>query len=129
MSTSHLAAHAHGLVPEVAIEQPVGSNLVDGVGTLDFGSLSPSSGTVEKTFTIRNTGAVDLSLGSITKDGANSSDFAITALSLTTLAPGTSTTFTVTFAPAPTGPRSTALHIATNDADENPFDIALAGSG
>ena len=88
MSTSHLAAHAHGLVPEVAIEQPVGSNLVDAVGTLDFGSLSPSSGTVEKTFTIRNTGAVDLSLGSITKDGANSSDFAITAPSLTTLAPG-----------------------------------------
>ena len=35
----------------------------------------------------------------------------------------------VTFAPGAVGSRSAAIHIASNDADENPFDIALTGYG
>ncbi|MEI6607484.1 MAG: cadherin-like beta sandwich domain-containing protein, partial [Verrucomicrobiota bacterium] len=39
------------------------------------------------------------------------------------------TSFTVTFAPAALGTRSAAIHIASNDANENPFDISLTGNG
>ncbi len=43
------------------------------------------------------------------------------------VAPGESTTFTVTFSASAPGLRSAALQVASNDADENPFDIALRG--
>ena len=52
------------------------------------------------------------------------------ARSPVTLAPNASTTFTVTFALGAVGShRSANLHIASNDPDENPFDIALTGTG
>ena len=41
--------------------------------------------------------------------------------------PNGTTTFTLRFAPATAGAKTAALHIASNDADENPFDIALTG--
>ena len=37
--------------------------------------------------------------------------------------------FTVRFTPGGTSLRSAVLHLASNDADENPFDIALTGTG
>src|SRR5204862_73933 len=40
-----------------------------------------------------------------------------------------STSFTVTFTPTAAGARAAAIHIASNDADENPFDISLTGTG
>lgn len=45
------------------------------------------------------------------------------------LAPGASTTFKVTFKPTAAGTRKAAIHIESNDADENPFDIKLGGEG
>jgi hypothetical protein len=42
---------------------------------------------------------------------------------------GDSTTFEVTFAPTTAGAKTAILHIASNDADENPFDINLSGIG
>ena len=64
----------------------------------------------------------------ISKDGTNAGDFAIGPLGVATLAAGASATFTVTFSPAAAGLRAAALHIASTDADENPFDInILAG--
>jgi hypothetical protein len=45
------------------------------------------------------------------------------------VAPGGSTTFTVRFGPSAAGSRNAALHIASNDADEHPFDISLTGIG
>jgi len=41
------------------------------------------------------------------------------------LAPGASTTFSVTFTPAAAGIRNAAIHIVSNDADETPFDINM----
>jgi hypothetical protein len=53
----------------------------------------------------------------------------MTAAPTAPIVPGGSTTFTVKFTPAALGVRTAALHIASNDADENPFDIALTGTG
>jgi hypothetical protein len=51
------------------------------------------------------------------------------ALGATTLPPSGSTTFTVTCSPGAIGPRNAALRIASNDSDENPFDITLSAVG
>ena len=37
------------------------------------------------------------------------------------------TSFTVRFAPTRTGTNTATLHLASNDEDENPFDIQLSG--
>src|SRR4029079_3210999 len=65
----------------------------------------------------------------VTTNGINASDFNVGSLGATTLAPGASTSFTVTFTPAAPGSRTAAIHISSSDDDENPFDIALTGTG
>ncbi len=56
-------------------------------------------------------------------------DFTVNASgTLAVIAAGTSTTFTVTFAPATEGSRNGTLQIPNDDADEAPFDISLTGT-
>jgi hypothetical protein len=43
--------------------------------------------------------------------------------------PNGNTAFTVRFAPTSAGLKTSAIHIASNDLDENPFDITLTGNG
>lgn len=117
---------SYPLTPEIAIEQPVSTNLVDGSASIDFGSLATGAST-SLTFTLRSTGTIPLLNLSMTKDGTNSSDFTFTAIP-SVLEDNTSTTFTVTFTPSAAGARSAAIHIASNDANESPFDIALTGT-
>lgn len=122
-----VADNASRPAPEIEVEQPAGTALTDDASTITFNS--PSKGTpVVLTFTIRNTGSADLTGLAITKDGANGAEFSVGAPGVASLAPGGSTTFAVTFTPFVTGERLAAIHIASNDADENPFDIALSGA-
>jgi uncharacterized delta-60 repeat protein len=118
-----------GVAPEIAVEQPAGTNLTDGSASVAFGNVVAGGSSAVFTFTIKNPGSADLTGLAVTKDGGNPADFLVGTLGATTLAAGASTTFTVTFAPSALGPRSAAIHIASNDADENPFDINLTGSG
>jgi hypothetical protein len=115
-------------LPEIAAEQPAGSGLVDGSSSRDFGVVPPG-GNAMLVFTVRNTGTAVLNGLSVAKDGANSSDFTIGSLGATTLAPGASTTFAVTFAPGAAGARNAAIHVASDDPDENPFDVPVTGTG
>jgi len=118
----------YDLIPDIALEQPVGTGLVDGAGSRDFGSIALGENAA-LTFTVRNTGIGTLFGLSLSKDGANSGDFTLGSLGITTLTPGTGTTFTVTFAPGAVGARSAAIHIVSNDPDENPFNVSLTGTG
>jgi hypothetical protein len=114
-------------------------SIVDGDNTpfasdfTDFGSTTVTSGTVVRTFTIQNTGTSALSLtGSspyITISGTNAADFSITAIPSNSIATSGSTTFQVTFDPSAIGTRSATISIANNDADENPYDFAIQGTG
>ena len=115
-------------VPEIAVEQPAGTGLIDGGSTVDFGSVAVDADN-SHTFTIRNLGAADLTGLGITVDGVNATEFTITATPTAPVVPGGSTTFTIKFTPIAHGARTAALHIASNDADENPFDITLTGMG
>ena len=115
--------------PEIAVEQPVNTGLADGSSTIDCGSANVGSSSTPLTFTVRNVGTANLTGLALSKDGAHSADFSLGTLGATTLTPGASTTFTVTFSPGSPGIRTAALHIASNDSDENPFDISLTGTG
>jgi hypothetical protein len=43
--------------------------------------------------------------------------------------PAAATTFELTFTPSATATRTATIHITSNDADENPFNITLTGTG
>lgn len=118
-----------GAVPEIAVEQPVGTNLTDGTASISCGSSTLGNPTSVVTVTIKNPGTADLTGLAITKDGTHAADFAVSSLTATSLAPAASLTFTVTFTPSAAGSRLAAIHLASNDADENPFDLNLTGTG
>lgn len=118
-----------GSKQEIAVEQPAGSVLVDNTAKKSFGTVVVGQTGAHRTFTIKNPGTANLSRLNITVNGLDPADFSITPLAVTTLAPGNSTTFKVTFKPSSIGFRSAAIHIRSNDANENPFDIKLTGSG
>ena len=116
-----------------------GNSITDGSSSptttndTDFGSVSAASGTVSHTFTISNTGYVDLNLGGSPKvaiSGTNSGDFTVTAQPATpvTALTGT-TTFTVEFNPSAGGTRSATVSITNDDSDENPYDFSIQGTG
>jgi hypothetical protein len=115
-------------LPEIGLVKQDLTALADGA-TLAFGSVNLGPSTSNQTITIRNTGDGALTGLALTLAGTNASDFITSALSSTSIAPGGSLTFTVTFKPSATGNRSASLRIANNDADENPYDLALTGTG
>jgi hypothetical protein len=113
--------------PEIGVTQS-GIAISDGGGK-NFGPATASRPAL-LTFVIRNTGNSDLTGLGITVDGPDAAQFSVTSLPTAPVSgPAGSTTFSVAFTPAGVGPRSAALHISSNDADENPYDIALTGSG
>lgn len=116
------------VVPGIVVQQPAGTNLVNGVGTENFGSETVGVGT-NLTFVITNIGTANLTGLGITIDGANAAMFTVTAAPTSPVIPGGFTTFTVGFTPSSTGAKTAALHIADNDLNNNPFNIALAGTG
>lgn len=120
--------------PEANI-QGNGISIVDGDGTpstadwTNFGGVEISVGTAPRTFTIYNTGSGTLTLGTITIGGTHASNFTITSSPAASVAPGGSTTFTITFNPSATGTRSATFSIVTNDSDENPYNFSIQGTG
>jgi uncharacterized delta-60 repeat protein len=113
--------------PNIAVEQPLLTNIPD-AGSQDFGNVQVTSRT-SITFTIKNPGSANLTGLTITKDGPDNGMFTVTASPTAPVVPTGSTTFTVQFAPTSIGLKTTAIHIASNDLDENPFDITLTGTG
>ncbi|MBT6554475.1 MAG: choice-of-anchor D domain-containing protein [Candidatus Marinimicrobia bacterium] len=100
----------------------------------DFGSLSAVSGSVIHTFTIDNAGgSANLTLNGsplVEISGTNAADFTLTtAPALTTLTTAQTTTFQITFDPIDNGLRSAVLSISNNDANENPYDFDIQGTG
>jgi hypothetical protein len=109
--------------PEIEVEYPAGTTLTAGASTTNFGTV-PAYASSSLTFTVRNAGTEMLGLA-LTLTGANASEFTLGAPGSASLNAGNSTTFTVSCTPNASGTRTAVLHIHSNDADENPFDINL----
>ena len=114
--------------PEIALELASGNTLTDGVSSVTFGSSSLGASGVSQGFFIRSTGSAGLGGLSLSLAGSHPGDFTVSSIPAT-LAAGSNTSFTVTFNPLAAGARSAILRVASNDADENPFDITLTGTG
>ncbi|MFO1484682.1 MAG: choice-of-anchor D domain-containing protein [Verrucomicrobiaceae bacterium] len=121
--------------PEIEVEAQ-GVALVDGSGPgINFGAQSYGN-SVPVWVTVRNVGHSDLTDLEAWVDGPDGIDYwtIFTSPPLGSTDPGNTTGFYIFFQPfgnanpAPTT-HNAVLHIASNDADENTFDIALTGTG
>ena len=116
--------------PEIEVDYPIGTPLVDGAFTLGFGGVLIGSPNGAGVFTVRNTGDGELSGIGVVVDGPDAASFVVdTELLSNSLPPGGSGSFVVSMLDTggASGSRSASLHITSNDTDENPFDIALEG--
>lgn len=116
-------------VPEIHVLDAAGGSLASGVASKACGSVQLGGVSSALAITIKNTGTVALTELGVTVDGTHSGEFAVSALGTTSLAPDASVTLNVTFTPGAAGNRTARLRIASDDANENPFDIALTGTG
>ena len=97
----------------------------------EFGN-SPVLVSVDHTFTIQNTGTLDLDLTDaspyVTVTGA---DFQLITPYPTTpvTSGGGTTTFTVRFTPSSAGLKTGTVSIANSDSDENPYNFDIQGTG
>jgi alpha-tubulin suppressor-like RCC1 family protein len=114
--------------PEIAVRESFSPHLTDGVDTISFGASVLAGTATERTFIVQNLGTGDLTGLGITFDGPDASSFSVTTSPALQVPPGGSTTFTVRFLPLSGGAKSAALRLASNDTDENPFDISLTGT-
>jgi hypothetical protein len=111
---------------DIAVEQPFNNNLTDG-GTKSFGNVAVGANS-SLNFIIKNTGNANLTGLTISLDGADAGMFTVTANPTAPVSgPNGTTAFTVRFAPTSVGLKTAAIHIASNDPDESPFDITLTG--
>lgn len=111
------------VAPEIAVLDGT-TDIADNSGAVSLGTVQVGAN-ASKVFTVRNTGAANLTLGAITLPNG----FTLSQpLGSTTLAPGASTTFAVTLNTTAVGSFSGTLSLVNNDADENPFNFTLSGS-
>jgi len=114
--------------PTLGVQQ-AGATLANGATAAGFGAVNIGAN-ASATFTVTNTGNAALVLSNIVTTGANAGDFTVSGLALpATVQVGTSTNVTVTFTPATGAAESATLQITNNDANNNPFTLALSGTG
>src|SRR5262249_18518569 len=97
-----------------------GTGVLGGRPPIAFGNQNAGTTSAAKTFTIRNTGSLPLTItGAAFTALGNPGDFALnTTGMLATLAPGGQTTFSVTFTPTALGDRTATVRVFSNDAGE-----------
>jgi hypothetical protein len=132
------AIQGTGIVPEMDV-QGNGSSITDGDTTpsttdhTDFGSVALGDcSATPRTYTILNTGTAALILPDsprVTISGAQAADFALTSDASTPIAGSGQTTFQITFDPSAVGQRQATISIANNDANENPYNFSIQGTG
>ncbi len=95
----------------------------------DWGEINVGSGAVEHTFSIQNTGAMDLNLtGSSSRVVVTGEGFSLVTDATTPVVANGSTTFTICFTPSALGVKTGTVSIANNDADENPYNFVISAT-
>jgi len=99
----------------------------------DFGRNDILASTQEHTFYLKNIGSGVLTLTGmplVVLSGTHAGDFLVsTQPTASSVAPGDSVAFTITFNPTAVGLREAAISIANDDDDENPYDFTIQGTG
>jgi hypothetical protein len=95
----------------------------------NFDTTQVTFGTLERTFSIYNTGSGYLHIDSIYLDGFHAEDFSLLDPFPDSIALGTFGNFTISLTPSVVGRRNTTVYIASNDADEDPYSFVIQGYG
>lgn len=112
--------------PEIVVEQPVNTDLTDGVDSIEFGTLGINV-LNPVTVTIRNAGGQALT--GLSASVSPAGQFSIIDQPDTSVAALESTTFIVQAKITTAGAKTATLSIASNDADEAPFTVTLNATG
>lgn len=133
VSTTRTAVVATISAPEIAVSGN-GFNIVDEdttPETTDYTNLGTTNVLIPltRTYVIQNNGNVNLTIGAFSITGPQASEFVLFTTPAATVAPGGSTTFSIRFTPTAVGIRNAAISFVTNDADENPFNFSIRGTG
>lgn len=121
---------AYGATPteaDIAVEQPPATNLLSSA-VRSFGNVPVSTG-APLTFTVKNVGTATMTGIAASITGTHDTQFSVTSAPAASVLAGDSTTVTITFSPDSAGTKNAVLHLASNDPQENPFDIILTGNG
>ena len=114
-----------GGAPEISVSMTNGQAIVDGAtGAISFGSVSVNGKAPTRTFRVRNDGTAPLTVGALSVPAG----FAVMSGLSGPIAPGATTSFTIGLATASAGNKSGQISFGTNDANENPFNFAIAGA-
>lgn len=114
------------LAPEIEVLDD-SVELTDNASTIAFGSADIGSLST-RAITIRNAGSAALTGISLSFFSGDSTQFQYGTVA-SSVAAGQQITFNLSFFPLSAGAKSTVLRIASNDSNENPFDITLTGTG
>ncbi len=115
---------------EIALTLGAGTELINGVSSVDFGTVNLGESFSPPTLTLHSLSEIPLTVSAIQMAGGDAGDFKVEGITLpVTLFSGGSAAFTIVFSPTGIGPRATTLRILSNDPDENPFEVQLAGKG
>ena len=121
------AIQGTGLVPEIQLEQPIGTSQACGFN-YDFGSQLVASNS-DITIRIQNTGSGILDLTSATLSGLDASEFSIQTFPGSNIANGTFDDLVLRFSPVTGGSKVAVLTILSSDDDEGTCTINLYGEG
>jgi hypothetical protein len=128
MSLLLLAACAHVADPEDSAPAPVVTPAIAvDPALVDFGLL-PVGATDSRDVTVSNTGDATLSLLGLVLE-ANETPFALGAIGASELAPGSSTSFPVTFVATAAGTAAARIALDSDAADTPRVEIVLLGEG
>jgi hypothetical protein len=95
----------------------------------NYGGIDVNGATKTRVFTITNTSAQTLAIGSVIISGANAAEFTLVRIPAATLLPGQSTPLSVRFDPAATGFRYATISIPSSDPSANPYSFDIRGTG
>jgi dipeptidyl aminopeptidase/acylaminoacyl peptidase len=115
-------------LPGLTVETPgypvMANNGANVLPATRSGSASPA-----QVYTLRNSGSTVISNIVVTKSGAGSSHFLLTAPATNSLTPGQTMAFSVVFSPSSAGEKNAVLSIASSDTNSSPFIVNISGLG
>lgn len=136
--TNSLVSPCTTFDPEINVEGDIGAfpDISDGDTTPSgtdntLFAAQPIGGSQTKSYRIQNLGTADLTITAIDITGPNPGDFTVdpTLVFPIVISPSTLITFEITFSPTAAGQRDATVEIVNDDADENPYNYNVRGTG
>ena len=110
-------------VPRLTLETADGTPLDPTAAAIPFGGVVRGTTGAAVTFFLRNTGTAALTDLQITTGGLQAASFVLDLPPVTSLAPGDSTYFNVTFTPTSAGYQTASLRVSSDSTSQDSFEI------